>query len=131
MKLQFKIQQYQTDAVQAVVDCFGVRHRQPLVKPEHYRIDPGVRKPVAPPAQGTLEGMETASTSADSGLRNAELALTNAQVLDNINAVQRRTPGLPVSTSLATNAPSTPANTAGVNLDIEMETGTGKTYVYI
>lgn len=131
MKLQFKIQPYQTEAVQAVVDCFGVRHRQPLVNPERYRIDPGVRKPVAFPVQGTFEGIDTTTRSADSGLRNAELALTNDQVLENINAVQRRTPGLPVSPTLATNAPSTPANTARVNLDIDMETGTGKTYVYI
>jgi len=30
MKLQFKVQDYQTAAVDAVVDCFGAVHRQPF-----------------------------------------------------------------------------------------------------
>lgn len=130
MKLQFKIQQYQTEAVEAIVDCFGVKHRQPFVSPVRYRIDPGVRGTAAP-TQGTLDGLGEPTRPADSGLRNADLTMTDAELLENINVVQRRTPGLPVSTSLATTSPSTPANTSRINLDIEMETGTGKTYVYI
>ena len=66
------------------------------------------------------------STTPDSGLRNAEIALTPKQLLDNVHLVQRSR-NLPLSTELKDSkaAPGAP------NLDIEMETGTGKTYVYI
>jgi type III restriction enzyme len=111
MKLQFKVQQYQTDAVDAVVDCFA---GQPYHSGVSYRIDPGRGAP-----QALIE---------NSGFRNAEIALSPAQLLENIHAVQRGQ-NLPLSPSLvqsrAAAAPNTP------NLDVEMETGTGKTYVYI
>lgn len=38
MKLQFKIQPYQTAAVDSVVECFA---GQPRVDATKYRIDPG------------------------------------------------------------------------------------------
>jgi type III restriction enzyme len=62
----------------------------------------------------------------DAGLRNAEISLTSEQMLDNIHEVQRSR-NLPLSKDLTPSkaAPGAP------NLDIEMETGTGKTYVYI
>ncbi len=117
MELQFKVQQYQTEAVDAVVDCFA---GQPSGRGKTYRIDPGRRRTTA---QTSLEIAE----DLDSGLRNAEVALSPAALLDNIQAVQRAR-NLLLSTSLATSR----ATEAGVpNLDIEMETGTGKTYVYI
>jgi type III restriction enzyme len=116
MKLQFKVQQYQTDAVDAVVDCFA---GQPKVDGISYRIDPG-RNPTS--SQGALDLGE----STDSGLKNAEVKLTGIQLLENLHAVQRNR-GLPLAKKLAGSkaAPDAP------NLDIEMETGTGKTYVYI
>lgn len=120
MKLQFKIQQYQTDAVDAVVDCF---EGQPYADGIKYRIDPGVQTTAESPSQ-RLGGLEV-SAAPDAGLRNSELALTAAQVLDNLRAVQKRTHGLTLSNSLKV-SPAAP-----INLDIEMETGTGKTYVYI
>jgi type III restriction enzyme len=115
MKLQFKVQQYQTDAVDAVVDCFA---GQPKHDGVSYRIDPG-RLPAA--AQQAFE----LGTAVDSGLRNAEIALSAAQLLENVHAVQRRS-NLPHSSKLVDSkaAPGAP------NLDVEMETGTGKTYVY-
>ena len=115
MKLQFKVQQYQTEAVDAVVDCFA---GQPRIDGVTYRVDPG-RNAVAQPAA-------LFSDRADSGLRNAEIVLTPTQLLDNLHNVQRAR-GLPLSTSAVDSkaAPGAP------NLDIEMETGTGKTYVYI
>ena len=62
------------------------------------------------------------------GRRNAEIALSPAELLANIRAVQRER-GLPLSAELAQ---SPAAGTPGTpNLDVEMETGTGKTYVYI
>lgn len=117
MKLQFKVQQYQTDAVDAVVDAFA---GQPKVDGVSYRIDPGRTKPTTSP---TLFDLREPS---DAGLRNAEISLSRAQVLENVQAVQRSrnlTPSVKLEDSKA--APGAP------NLDIEMETGTGKTYVYI
>ena len=73
MKLQFKVQPYQTEAVDAVVDVFA---GQPTHDGVSYRIDPGKVKPSAAPAL-----FET-STTPDSGLRNAEIELSAAQLLD-------------------------------------------------
>lgn len=117
MKLQFKVQPYQTDAVDAVVDVFAGQPKQDGVV---YRIDPGKAKPSASPAL-----FEPSATS-DTGLRNAEIALTDQQLLENVHKVQRSR-NLPLSAGLADSkaAPGVP------NLDVEMETGTGKTYVYI
>jgi type III restriction enzyme len=106
VKLKFKVQPYQTQAVTAVVDCFA---GQPMSNGITYRIDPG-RK---------------AQTSAfEEGFKNADLALTELQVLANIKEVQRRQ-NLPLSDKLVASAG------CRINLDIEMETGTGKTYCYI
>lgn len=116
MKFQFKVQEYQTAAVDAVVDCFAGQPRHDGIS---YRIDPG-RRPTA--AQQTL----AVSGAADSGLRNAEIVLNQAQLLENIHAVQRSR-NLPLSPKLE----HSKAAQGAPNLDVEMETGTGKTYVYI
>lgn len=116
VKLQFKVQPYQTAAVDAVVDCFAGQPRSSGIS---YRIDPGRRSRAA---QGALD----IALSADSGLRNAEIAVDAAQLLSNVQSVQRSrnlTPATQLVDSKA--APGAP------NLDVEMETGTGKTYVYI
>lgn len=122
MKLQFKIQEYQTTAVDAVVDCFRAVHRQPFADGIKYKIDPG--RTLGRKAHTEL-GHGVDEAAAQSGLRNTDLALSPAQLLENIHAVQRRTGGLALSSGLVLS----PA--ANLNLDIEMETGTGKTYVYI
>lgn len=116
MKLQFKVQQYQTDAVDSVIEVFA---GQPKHDGISYRVDPGKAKPFANPAL-----FETNETP-DSGLRNAEIALTAAQLLQNVHNIQRSR-NLPLSATLA----DSKAAPAAPNLDIEMETGTGKTYVY-
>ena len=106
MKLKFKVQPYQTGAVESVVDCFA---GQPLVSGTSYRIDPG-RK---------------AQTSAfEEGFKNADLQLADGQVLANVRDVQKRQ-NLPLSDKLVVSAG------CKFNLDVEMETGTGKTYCYI
>ncbi|KVW80333.1 type III restriction-modification system endonuclease [Burkholderia cepacia] len=111
MKLKFKTQAYQTAAVQAVVDCF---QGQPPVSSDaiSYRIDPGKAK----------TGMD--SLFSDAGFKNADLTLSDAALLGNIQQVQRHQ-NLPISDALAK------SKIARVNLDVEMETGTGKTYCYI
>lgn len=117
MKLQFKVQQYQTEAVDAVVEAFA---GQPKHDGISYRIDPGKVNPVAAP------GLFETSSTPDAGLRNAELVLSGAQLLGNVHKVQRSR-NLPLAPKLVDSkaAPGAP------NLDVEMETGTGKTYVYI
>lgn len=117
MKLQFKIQDYQTEAVDAVVEVFA---GQPKHDGVSYRVDPGELKAAQNPVL-----FDTSATS-DFGLRNADITLNSKQLLDNIHEVQRSR-NLPRSKELTYSkaAPGAP------NLDIEMETGTGKTYVYI
>ena len=114
MKLKFKTQAYQTAAVQAVVDCF--RGQQPAsLAATHYQIDPGKTGP----------GQMLGSTVDDgAGFRNADLTLSEAALLDNIQQVQR-SQNLPVSSERVK------TKVSAINLDIEMETGTGKTYCYL
>ncbi|EIN9964015.1 DEAD/DEAH box helicase family protein, partial [Escherichia coli] len=112
MKLKFKHQPYQAAAVQAVVDIF---QGQPPASDAamSYRLDPG----------NTKNGMGDLF-AVDTGFKNAELTLSEVALLDNIQQVQRQQ-NLPLSESLVK------TKVAKLNLDIEMETGTGKTYCYI
>jgi len=111
MKLKFKTQAYQSAAVQAVVDCFN---GQPLASAQaiSYRIDPGQNQ------RGTQD------LFVDAGFKNTDIALTDLALLENVQQVQR-SQNLPVSASLVKTL------VARINLDVEMETGTGKTYCYI
>ena len=111
MKLKFKQQGYQTDAVKAVVDCFA---GQPKSRGSKYAIDPG----------RAAAGSTVAIPWAEDGFANASVTLAPIQLLENVQGVQRRH-SLAVSPELK----KTPV--CDVNLDIEMETGTGKTYCYI
>jgi type III restriction enzyme len=132
MKLKFKVQPYQTNAVNDVVDCFA---GQPMTSALNYRIDPGVVK----------KGQQMRPEAEYEGFKNADFALTDAQILENIQKVQQRQ-NLPVTQSLtdftALNARGERGPVAAtykrdalaatrVHLDVEMETGTGKTYCYI
>jgi type III restriction enzyme len=112
MKIQFKHKEYQEDAVNDVVDCFA---GQPKTEGITYRLDPG--KLAASKTQSELDyGTEA--------FRNAPIELTKTQLLENIHRVQRRR-NLPQSKELIA------TKNCAINLDVEMETGTGKTYVYI
>jgi type III restriction enzyme len=112
MKLKFKQQAFQTDSVLAIRDCFA---GQPASRGHSYAIDPGR---TSKDLSVALPGMET------EGFANASLAIPASRVLENIQAVQRRQ-GLPISQELKR------TSVCDINLDIEMETGTGKTYCYI
>jgi len=124
MKLKFKTQAYQTAAVQAVVDCF--KGQVPQHGGIRYRLDPGTRKtaPASPQGALVLEAAPDAAAEQEAAFRNADLTLSELALLDNIHAVQRAQ-NLPLSDTLIK------TKVAKVNLDIEMETGTGKTYCYI
>jgi type III restriction enzyme len=110
MKFRFKVQPFQTEAVEAVADCLL---GQPLDTGLRYRIDPG-----------TVQQGQTPRLEMDEGFRNPDIALPLPAVLKNLQAVQVRQ-NLPVSDAVKQTA------VCDVNLDIEMETGTGKTYCYI
>ncbi|MEI6177040.1 MAG: DEAD/DEAH box helicase family protein [Verrucomicrobiota bacterium] len=112
MKLKFKHQTYQADAVKAVVDCFQGQPRSSGLK---YAVDPGAtsQKFFVP-----LPGTEL------EGFANASLVVSPATILNNLQLIQREYM-IPVSPALVV----TPVSK--LNLDIEMETGTGKTYCYI
>lgn len=106
MKLKFRIQKFQTEAVKSVTDCFN---GQPNESMANYRIDPGRVK-----QQRVFE----------KGFKNTKIEISPDQVLENIKKVQTNQ-NLPVSASLIK------SKVCPINLDIEMETGTGKTYCYI
>lgn len=113
MKIKFKKQVYQSNAVEAVADCFT---GQPLSTGIEYRIDPGKE------SIGPVQSFQAFDEMA--GFKNASLGIPVSSVLDNIQAVQRRQ-NLPLSASIVS------TKVCPINLDIEMETGTGKTYCYI
>lgn len=110
MKFKFKIQQYQTDAVENTVNVF--RGQTQKTATTLYRRDLGRQV-----SQGIFEN--------ETGYRNQEVELSSIDLLENIHQIQSESE-IPQSDHLVT--------TSGLgccSLDIEMETGTGKTYVYI
>ena len=110
MKFKFKIQQYQTDAVEQTVSVFA---GQPSKTNAQYRRDLGKRK-----GQITFDEEYV-------GWRNNDVELTDNQLFANIRK-QQMDGNIPQSKLL-----SKPDGLGACSLDIEMETGTGKTYVYI
>ena len=112
MKFKFKIQQYQTDAVESTVSVFA---GQPSKTNAQYRRDLGKQK----------QQLKAEFEEEYVGYRNADVELNANQLLENIHHQQVQN-DIPLSKSL------TATNGLGAcSLDVEMETGTGKTYVYI
>ena len=124
MKFRFKIQQYQTDAVESVVRAF---QGQPYSDGVSYRRDLGEVKPVFAPVDQQISLFPPDQISMDevddTGYLNEMLQLTDEQLLKNIRDVQQDNE-IYQSASLA-------KGLGRCALDVEMETGTGKTYVYI
>ena len=118
MKFKFTIQDYQTEAVDSVVNVFA---GQPFQDKIHYRRDIGVINP-----SEKLSGYKGGSISDEElfvGFSNAPVALDSHQLLQNIRDIQNNN-NIRQSSSLA-------RHMGACSLDVEMETGTGKTYVYI
>jgi len=110
MKFKFKIQQYQTDAVEATVNVFT---GQPSKTSAQYRRDLGK-------TNGRIVYDEEYV-----GYKNNDVELHGPQLLANIQQ-QQAIYNIPKSLRL-----SQPDGLGACSLDVEMETGTGKTYVYI
>ena len=96
MKLKFKQQDFQTDAVNAVCSLFDGQRRQTST----FGIE-----------------QDGGQTSYDIGVANG-LYISDEKIIENMRAVQRKN-CLPQTSSLQ-----------GRQFSVEMETGTGKTYVY-
>ena len=125
MKFNFKIQQYQTDAVKSVIDVFK---GQPYQDKVSYRRDIG-NKSAQTFSQMTF-GFEAEQISFDvtddfddSGFKNESILISSDELFTNIKNVQQ-TNNVMLSDKLVDGL-------GACSLDIEMETGTGKTYVYI
>ena len=131
MKLKFKDQQFQIDATAAVCDVF---EGQPYYDPTVYTVDPGRKAPK--PVFGStvrqenldlgiepvrLEQMELGveDDPPDVGYANAEIKIDGSLLLKNLHMVQDRN-----------NLDRSQLASGLVELEVEMETGTGKTFVY-
>ena len=121
MKFKFKIQDYQTEAVNAVVKAF---EGQAFNNKTSYLRDLG--KSSRPIQQSFLADDTLFYNSDGSGFENAPIELSDEQLLDNIRALQLENN---IKQSSALSKPF--GSGCRCALDIEMETGTGKTYCYI
>ena len=106
MKLKFKKQQFQLDAVNAICDVFEGQGK------DNHKYTFGTK-------EGGLSGF-----GVDSNIyawKNAKITIPDKSLLTNIREIQKNN-DIHQSTEL---------EGSGLNLTVEMETGTGKTYVYI
>ena len=122
MKLQFKEQDFQLNAVKAVVGCF---EGQPL-KTNRFTLERS--KEIMRKAKMAATGASTFDFSIEEeiGYRNSSIQILEGQVLKNIQEVQKEND---LHQSQQVERPK--GLKLGYNLTIEMETGTGKTYTYI
>ena len=137
MKFKFTVQDYQTAAVESVVRVFFGQPKQDKV---NYRRDVGDKSNEIDVFDKNISDEEFRM-----GFANAPVALEPNQLLKNIQDVQNDN-NIKKSSSLWKRNQKKPKNSRDKNikksspqvkdigacsLDIEMETGTGKTYVYI
>lgn len=118
MKLQFKIQQYQTDAVESTVDIFNGQPNQGLLE---YKMDQGKVYVIDNGKRIEQKGM--GFSEYDTGYKNGDIVLSEVELLKNIHQIQTQN-NIHLSSEVI-------KRLGACQLDIEMETGTGKTYVYI
>ena len=133
MKFNFKIQQYQTDAVEAVVKAFqgqGYYDRISYIRDVGKRqTNQQMRLNIEMNQQHSLDTGEDRQLNIydldddDTGYKNEVVELTDDQLLMNIQKIQSQN-NIKQSQNLV-------KDLGRCSLDIEMETGTGKTYVYI
>ena len=124
MKIQYKEQKFQTDAVKAITDSF---EGQPL-KTNRFTLERS--KALIKKAKQAASGVQAIEFETDVlediGYRNSAIQILEPQVLENIQSVQKKND---LHQSQQVERPQ--GVKLGYNLTIEMETGTGKTYAYI
>ncbi|MFR9545980.1 MAG: DEAD/DEAH box helicase family protein [Rikenellaceae bacterium] len=137
MKLKFKHQKFQADAASAICDIFA---GQPKIERQKYRKDTGIEQ-----EQNIQMTMETDGISfgtkkiSETGFNNAEIHISDTQILDNLKRIQRNSNNIAPSSDIekavvqVTNDRTKKKEkvTMKYNFTVEMETGTGKTYTYI
>ena len=133
MKFNFKIQQYQTDAVDAVVKVFqgqGYHDKISYIRDVGKRqANQQMRLNIEMDQQYLMNTGEDRQLNIydlddyDTGYKNEVVELTDDQLLVNIQKIQSQY-NIKQSSNLV-------KDLGRCSLDIEMETGTGKTYVYI
>lgn len=115
LKFKFTVQPYQTEAVESVVNVFGGQSKR-----DHFAY----RRDVGTEVESSKVSDLFFDESVYTGFANAKVELSNAQLLSNIHKLQTQN-NIKLSDSIVSNG-------LGIcSLDVEMETGTGKTYVYI
>lgn len=118
MRFQFDPHQpYQASAIEAVTDLFD---GQPA---DADQLETTFRQLSAEPAlfdQSEVPGQVSMDITAETGAVGNNLVLDEDTILENLQRVQDRN-GLESAQTLAD----------GLHFDVEMETGTGKTYVYL
>lgn len=123
MKFNFKIQQYQTEAVESIANVFN---GQGYFEKISYIRDLG-KKSINTSYQMQIaddeEALQLTDLLDDTGYKNEDITLTDEQLLKNIHEIQTHN-NIKLSTELV-------KDLGKCSLDIEMETGTGKTYAYI
>jgi type III restriction enzyme len=125
MKLQFKEQDFQVQAVKAVVDCFAGQ----ALKTNRFTLERSkelIRKAKQAASGGVQANAFETDMMEEIGYRNSPIQIPESQVLKNIQEVQK---GFDLNESQQIERPK--GVKLGYNLTIEMETGTGKTYTYI
>ncbi len=121
MKLQFKEQDFQLQAVQAITDCFKGQAK----KSNKFTLERS--KELLKKAKEAASGLQSMfDVEEEIGYRNAPVQQLETQILKNIQEVQK---GNNLLESQQIERPN--VSKQGYNLTIEMETGTGKTYSYI
>lgn len=112
MKFKFTIQPYQTEAVESVTNVFA---GQPFNDRFAYRRDIQIERDVT--------NWMMPDEELYMGFANARVQLDMSQLLENIRRVQARN-NVKLANTVVSNG------LGACSLDVEMETGTGKTYVY-
>lgn len=123
MKFNFKIQQYQTDAVKAVINVFNGQGYSDKLS---YIRDIGkqrINQQMTIIPSGENDSIDIYDPMDDTGYKNEIVELSDDQLLNNIRKIQSEN-NIKLQNSLN-------KDLGRCSLDIEMETGTGKTYVYI
>ena len=132
MKFNFKIQQYQTDAVDAVVKVFQgqgyhdkisyIRDLGKKQENQQMRLNVDMDQQYSLDMEGSHQ-LNIYDMDDDTGYKNEVIELSDEQLLINIQKLQSQN-NIKQSKALV-------KDLGRCSLDIEMETGTGKTYVYI
>ena len=120
MKFKFITQPYQQEAVNNICKVF---RGQPYLDMVKYTRDLGIKKKKEKVQIDYFDQLEQAHDENDEGFENAKILIDEVDILDNIREIQQDC-NYKVSNELV-------HGNGACSLDIEMETGTGKTYVYI